>query len=388
MTRLRGALRLGDGARALSAAAPGLATRRTTVRRTGGFTTRAPARRRARRRRGTPRRGGRSRGTCRSWSRPATAPRRRRAGRARRRGVDRVVHRRGALDRASTPAQRGVDLVGRLADQHRGAPDAPSAPRPAARSRRPCRGRRRSAPPAAGSRRAPPPPRRRWSPSSRRSRRRRAASATSSIRCASGRNASSAARACARRRARQPRRQQRRQRVGLVVAADQPGQRRRVALGRAAGQPHARARRPVRPSRRLRSSGARDREAEPAARDAVADRDRERIVDVDDREVVRRLRREDARLGGGVARPCPGSDRGGRRVMFSSTATCGRKRVDGLELEAGRLDDADAARRRRRRPDRLGQRLAQVAARRRSGGRSRAGCRPPASWSSTCRWCR
>ena len=48
--------------------------------------------------------------------------------------------------------------------------------------------------------------------------------------------------------------------------------------------------------------------------------------------------------------------------MFSSTATRGRKRLDGLELEARHLDDADAARRRRRRAHRLDQRHAQVAA--------------------------
>ena len=74
----------------------------------------------------------------------------------------------GALDHGHhrRPAPRRCDRPPRRSPPPPAPP--PAGPRPAARSCRPCRGRRRSAPPGAGTRPGPPPPRPRWSPSSRR----------------------------------------------------------------------------------------------------------------------------------------------------------------------------------------------------------------------------
>ena len=206
------------------------------------------------------------------------------------------------------------------------------------------------------------------------------------MRCGSARKASSPRRASSGVAPASRAGEQRRQRVRLVVRAGQRGQLRGVALLVAARQRAAPATSPSSQPPSV-SASLRSRRRTRLRGDALRDPHRQRVVGVDHREVVAPLRVEDPRLGRGVAlEPVVAIEVIGGDVEQHRHARA--KRLDRLELEARRLDHADAAGAGRRRADRLGERLAQVAAdeRRPAGlGQDRA---RTAWWSSTCRWCR
>ena len=243
------------------------------------------------RRRRTRRRDARSRGTCRSSRRPATAARCRpaRATDAAARDCRSMM---SAIDTGAAPRERGRDQRRVAADQHRARAPCRGTRRRAARSPGPCRRRPRSARAGRRGPRSPRRSRRRWCPWNRRSSATPRRSATS---CDAVRQAAEAPQHAGHRRARQPQTLPSASAASALATLWRPAARARASGSSGSprlGEPSC----AVLASSRKSAPPAAQAEADAALSRARHAHD-DRVVEIDDRG---RAALEDARLRRGV----------------------------------------------------------------------------------------